>query len=193
MIPPASITADDALADFAFESDILLPDMLGIPGPLSAGAGGGGMAGGGGGCTPLFLLLLGIDWLLPPLAGGDGETTFAAPAPVASVITASSISIGSGSDIDGCMFVCSDPDGGASIVEVEVGPGASCGAARCCFFFCFLLGVEPEPLDFFFDRLPISHNAPNGLACLLSIGNQLLCQVKSIDQCQRHLAQGHAC
>ena len=132
------------------------------------------MAGGGGGgvlCDPIFfffffflLLLLGGDFF-----GGDGETTFAAPAPapaLASAAPASVVAPASSTRI-GCMFVGSDSDGGGtscaddgSVVASIVGPGASstsCGAARC-FFFCFLLGVEPEPplLDFFFDRLPIS-------------------------------------
>ena len=175
MIPPASITADDALAgldfDFDFESDmvgLLLLDAA----IVDEGAGGGGMAGGGG-CTPFFL---------GDLLGGDGETMFAAPAPVAPVAPASSISIGA------CVvFSCAgDGSGVTSIVEVEVGPGASasCGAARCCcFFFCFLLGVEPEPpppLDFFFDRLPISYNSTQ-LTGLSSVYRQLLCQVKSIE------------
>jgi len=151
VIPPASITADDALADnfdfeFGFESDMLVLLLLDAA-IVDEGAGGGGMAGGGG-CTPFFL---------GDLLGGDGETMFAAPAPVASVAPASSISIGA------CVvFSCAgDGSGVTSIVEVEVGPGASasCGAARCCcFFFCFLLGEEPEPLDFFFDRRPIACN-----------------------------------
>ena len=131
MIPPASITADDA-----FE--------LGGAGAPSGACGGGMAGGGGGGCTPFILL---GEMLL---AGGDGETMCAPPTGPSLVTPLSSTSIGS--EVGSAASIVE--------VEAAAS-SASCGAARCCCCggcFFFLLGVEPPPfLDFFFDRLPIAH------------------------------------